>query len=275
MHAVEAMMDHAELREALELAAVEPGGLDAFLHGDSPEAAGANRHLAECASCRAQLSELRESAETIRQVIRTTPSPDLRGRTLDLVAAADRARAARSGAEARQRRFSLRSLIPAAALGAAAAAMIGGVVVWRAMDARITAEDGQVAQQRNAIAGLTAVADWTLRVGAAPDAALIRLEPAADAANGSGTVILSADRGELVMVARGLPAPPPGFEYRCWVDQGSGPERIGKMYRVGQIDYWGGAVERIRGIQGPFTLGVSLASEAGGTGGDVVLRGSQ
>jgi hypothetical protein len=268
------MMDHAEVRAALELAAVEPGGLEAFLHGGSPEAAVANRHLAECASCRAELSQLRESAETIRQVIRGTPSPDLRARTLDLIAAADRARAARSGAEAPQRRFLLRSLVPAVALGAAAAAVLGGVVVWRTMDARITAADGQIAQQRNAIAGLGAVADWTLRVGAAPDAALIRLAPAANG-GGSGTVILSAERGELVMVASGLPAPPPGYEYRCWIDQGSGPERIGKMYRVGQVDYWGGAVERIRGIQGPFTLGVSLASEAGDAGGDAVLRGSQ
>jgi hypothetical protein len=47
------------------------------------------------------------------------------------------------------------------------------------------------------------------------------------------------------------------------------------MYRVGQIDYWGGAVERIRGLTGPFTMGVSLASQAGDAGGDEVLRGSQ
>jgi hypothetical protein len=275
MRAAEATMDHAEVREALELAAVEPGGLDAFLRGGSAQATSVNQHLAECAACGAHLSELREAADTIRDVIRTTPSPDLRARTLDLVAAADRARAARSGAEAPRRRFSLRSLIPAAALGAAAAAMIGGVVAWRALDARITAADGQIAQQRAAITGLGAVADWTLRVGAAPDAALIRLAPAANGGDGSGTVILSADRGELVMIASGLPAPPAGFEYRCWIDQGSGPERIGRMYRVGQIDYWGGAVERIRGIHGPFTLGVSLASQTGDAGGDAVLRGSQ
>jgi hypothetical protein len=268
-------MDHAEVHEALELAAVEPGGMDAFLGSGLAQATAVSEHLAECATCRTSLSELRESADTIREVIRTTPSPDLRARTLDLVAAADRARAARSGAEAPRRRFSLRALVPAAVLGAAAAATISGIVVWRAMDARITAADAQMAQQRNAIAGLGAVADWTLRVGAAPDATLIRLAPAANGGNGSGTVILSAASGQLVMLASGLPAPPAGFEYRCWIDQGSGPQRIGKLYRVGQIDYWGGAVERIRGIHGPFTLGVSLASETGDAGGNPVLRGSQ
>jgi hypothetical protein len=268
-------MDHAEVREALELAVVEPGGLDAFLHGDSPEAVAANQHLAEGAACRVQLSELRESAQTIRQVIRTTPSPDLRARTLDLVAAHDRARALRAGAEPPRRRFSFRALVPAVALATATAAVITGTVVWRVMDTRLTTADGQIAQQRNAIAGLSAVADWTLRVGAAPDATLVQLAPASNGGNAAGTVILSADRGELVMVASGLPALPAGYEYRCWIDRGNGPERIGRMYRVGQIDYWGGAVERIRGLTGPFTMGVSLASQAGDAGGDEVLRGSQ
>jgi hypothetical protein len=78
------------------------------------------------------------------------------------------------------------------------------------------------------------------------------------------------------MVASDLPAPPAGYEYRCWIDQGSGPERIGKLYRIGAVDYWGGPVARIRGIEGPFTLGVSLASESGGArGGQPVLQSSQ
>jgi hypothetical protein len=78
------------------------------------------------------------------------------------------------------------------------------------------------------------------------------------------------------MVATGLPVAPTGYEYRCWIDQGSGPERIGKMYHVGAVAYWGGAVDRLREIDGPFTLGVTLASLATrAPGGETVLQGSQ
>jgi hypothetical protein len=268
-------MDHAEVRELLELAAVEPGGIDAWLAQQSAEAAAVNQHLAACAGCAAERDALRGSAATIREVIRSTPSPELRARTLDLVAATGRGRAPEGVQPAPRGRFSLRSILPAAALGAVAAALVVGVVAWRTLDARLIAADARIAEQRNAIAGLTVVTDWTLRLGAAPDAQLVRLSSPQGGAAASGTVLLSADRGELVMLATDLPAPPTGYEYRCWVDQGSGPVRIGKMYQVGSVAYWGGAVERLRGIEA-FTLGVTLASQASdGPGGATVLTGSQ
>jgi hypothetical protein len=269
-------MDHAEVRELLELAAAEPGGVDGLLRGASPDAVRATDHLAGCDACRAELSELRESAASIRDVIRGTPSPDLRARTLDLVAATGRSRDDGSPARAASaRRSSLRSLVPAIALGAAAAAVVAGVMVWRAVDVRLAAADAQIAEQRDALASLSLVTDWTLRLGAAPDAQLVRLEAHADGGTASGTVLISAERGELVMMATDLPAPPAGYEYRCWIDQGSGPERIGKMYRVGAVEYWGGGVDRIRGIEGPFTLGVTLASLTDTAAREPVLVGSQ
>ncbi|HEX6656275.1 MAG TPA: anti-sigma factor [Candidatus Limnocylindria bacterium] len=271
-------MDHADALELLELAAAEPGGVDAWLRGTSPEAEQARSHLAACQACRAELTSLRESTATIRDVIREMPATELRGRTLDLVAATGRDRPALAGAADRParplRRFSLRGLLPAVALSAVAAATLAGVLVWRAVDLRINAADAQIEEQREALAGLTLVTDWTLRVGAAPDARLLRLEAPASG-SGSGTVLYSAASGELVMMAADLPAAPDGYEYRCWIDQGSGPERIGKMYQVGGVAYWGGAVDRLRGISGHFRMGVTLASEDGDSpAGNEVLRGS-
>jgi hypothetical protein len=252
-------MDHAEVREILELAATEPGGLNELLAGAPAGSQSVQAHVAGCPACRAELDELHRSAATIREVIRTTPAPDLRERTLSLLATAGRARSA-EGIEAPaglRRRFSLMSWVPALSLGAVAAAAIAGILMWRAVDVRLTAADAQIAQQRSAIAGLTVVTDWTMRLGAAPDAALVRLASANDG-YAAGTVLFSAVRGELVMVATGLPAPPPGYEYRCWIDQGSGPVRIGKMYHTGEVAYWGGEVERLHGVDGELTFGVTL-----------------
>ncbi len=44
-------MDHETTRDALDLAAAEPGGLDRLMAGDTPEAMAVAAHLAGCASC--------------------------------------------------------------------------------------------------------------------------------------------------------------------------------------------------------------------------------
>ena len=44
-------MDHNEVRELLEDAAVEPGGLERLMAGDTPTAVLVAGHLAGCADC--------------------------------------------------------------------------------------------------------------------------------------------------------------------------------------------------------------------------------
>ena len=44
-------MDHNDVRELLEDAAVEPGGLERLMAGDTPNAALVAGHLAGCADC--------------------------------------------------------------------------------------------------------------------------------------------------------------------------------------------------------------------------------
>ena len=78
-------MDHDEALEALQLAAVEPGGLDRLMAGDTPQAAAIAGHLAGCEACTTELERLRRAVPLLRDVVRTTPPADLRERTLALV----------------------------------------------------------------------------------------------------------------------------------------------------------------------------------------------
>ena len=78
-------MDHDQTLEALELAAVEPGGLDRLMAGDTPQAAAIAGHLAGCEPCTDELGRLHRAVPLLRDVVRTTAPADLRERTLAFV----------------------------------------------------------------------------------------------------------------------------------------------------------------------------------------------
>ena len=87
-------MNHTDVRELLELAAVESGGLDRIAAGDTREAAAVAGHLAGCPACLEELERLRRSSGIIREfvveeAIADEPAvvlpPELRERTLALI----------------------------------------------------------------------------------------------------------------------------------------------------------------------------------------------
>ncbi|MEA2613286.1 MAG: hypothetical protein QOI52_1245, partial [Chloroflexota bacterium] len=78
-------MDHDEVLEQLELAAVEPDGLARLVAGDTATAAAVAGHLAGCESCSGEFQRLGRAAPLLREVVRTTPPGDLRERTLAYV----------------------------------------------------------------------------------------------------------------------------------------------------------------------------------------------
>ena len=80
-------MDHDQVREQLELAAVEPGGLERLMAGDTETARVVAAHLAGCPSCATELQRIERAVPLLRDVVRTTPPADLRERTLAFVAA--------------------------------------------------------------------------------------------------------------------------------------------------------------------------------------------
>src|SRR5437762_8521678 len=90
-------MDHDATREQLELAAVEPGGIDRLIAGDTATAQAVAAHLAGCPDCADELARLQRASRLIRAVVREQPPADLRDRTLVRVRAMGRDRTARPG----------------------------------------------------------------------------------------------------------------------------------------------------------------------------------
>lgn len=289
-------MDHEDALEALELAALEPGGLDRLMAGDTAVAAAVAGHVAGCSSCAAELAALTAQAPLVRDIIRTTPPADLRARTLDLVRAqgmvrgtdvpsavaeapaADVDRApgptppiltphpgpaptagpgAVDGVSAR--RSSARAILPWVA--AIAAAVVISVVASSAflgarLDAELAARDTRITQ-------LSAVTAATLSVTEEPDVQRVALT-ATDGGATAGTLLFSPTTTELVVVATDLAPAPSGSEYRCWVVQGGERQVVGKMFFGGGLAYWVGDVAALRDLSGDATFGVSLV-EVGGT----------
>ena len=85
-------MEHSEVRELLEDAAIEPGGLERLMAGDTPTASIVAGHLAGCADCSEELERLRRSVGLIRPTVQLVPPPELKERTLAYVAALGRPR---------------------------------------------------------------------------------------------------------------------------------------------------------------------------------------
>jgi hypothetical protein len=102
----------------------------------------------------------------------------------------------------------------------------------------------------------------------------------------ASTVLVGSDRSsfgtavwagnEMVVLATGLPRPPAGSEYRCWIQRDSTRDRIGVMrFGGGDIAYWWGDLESAAALlaNGGGVIGISLEPQDGPGGSPPVLRG--
>lgn len=278
-------MEHAEARELLEIAALEPGGFDRLAAGDTPEAAALAGHIAGCTECAAELERLRRASAVIREAVRTAPPADLRERTLAYVAALGRPRGSDGPATAlptalptapvRAADPGARRVAPGRRLWAAsiAAAVLVAIVGTSLFVAQ--SRDSLIETQARQIAALAKVATWSHRIDGEPDAEYVVLEGTASGGSGAeGTLAFSPGTKELVVLAQGLPQPAAGMQYRCWVETDGGRRRIGQMFFGGDVAYWVGPVDELTGV-GPGTrFGVSLVPADGDSlAGDPVLLG--
>jgi hypothetical protein len=282
------MIEHSEARELLELAALEPGGLERLDAGDTPEAAALADHLAGCPDCAAEADRLRASASVVREFVLETPSPELRDRTLALirevgrrpaagaaVAEAAVAEAPTAGAfvasapvaperhaaapEAQAptplpvRRRSFRSVAwPVALVASVVLAILGTAAVVNNRNAADQAAD------REAAGELARLASWSLKVSAEPDSQRVALT-SPTGSDATGTLLYSPTTTDLVVVARNLPTAPEGQEYRCWVTVNGATQDIGLMEQGGGLAYWVGPVPGLDQLPPGTPFGVSLA----------------
>jgi hypothetical protein len=293
------MSDHDEVRELLELASVEPGGLDRLEAGDTPEAVLVVGHVAGCPTCLEEMARLRRAETLLRPILAAQPDPALRERTLAFVRAVGVARTGQPAASER---------LPAAAPALAPAPAPAG-----AADARPTSieEPGDATRDRpgrrrtigipawagtlaaalvigllggallvgsgdagdaDAGAALEAVALETAVLYAAGDAREVVLVDAAG--EPAGTLVLSPSAGRMLVTATGLAEPGDGREYRCWVAVADARTTIGTMEWADGVGWWAGDVTIPTGLPPGAIYGVSLVDEGSPDPGTELLTGA-
>lgn len=268
-------MDHDATRELLELAALEPDGLERLMAGDTATAQAVAAHLAGCPSCSDELVRLGRAAALIREAVRELPPADLRARTLAAVRAEGVQRPLMATTSspviaapppvadvaAQSTRRASRGQIIGWAGTVAAAIVLSVATTSFIVGSRV---DDQLAAQDETIAALETVTLATLDVTDEPDAEQVDLAGVSDPTL-DGSIVFSPSTTELVVVASGLTPPPSGQEYRCWVEVDGQRTRVGKMFFSDELAYWVGPAPAVSGLSGNATFGVSLVGAAGGS----------
>lgn len=263
-------MDHAEALELIEQAALEAGGLDRLMAGDTPIAAALAGHLAGCPDCTATLAATRRTIEALRVVAADSPSADLRQRTLALVAAVGRPRGpvsaeapprpgeasiteARSAASSREDRGSGRGprLRVLAMIGAAAVFALLAAGSFVAADLQ-----GQLEQTRVEAAHLRELYTEIEALLQQPEARAVALR--SDDGALAGALVVDAASGRIAVLSDDLPVPAAGMEYRCWVELAGQREPVGRMWFQEGLAYWAGAAASVGEWPAGATFGVSL-----------------
>ena len=258
-------MDHDETLELIGIAAVEPGGLDRLMAGDTTDAALVASHLAGCPACVAEMAAIRQTSEIAREIVRSQPDPALRERTLAFVRAVGRDRSV--GVEP-DKRPAVRTPRYGWLAAAAAIILVVGALGFAAggrLQAMPDGRSGELAVVRDAVT-------TAMRIGGQPDVTNVALAPQAGGA-ARGSLTFSPSSGEIVVVATGLADLPAGAEYACWVQVGGELRRLGEMYPGGGLQTWSGTADGLANLPAGTAFGVSLVP-AGGGAGEPVLTGS-
>jgi len=175
---------------------------------DETERAQFERHLAECAACRAEVESLRDAAALLAETTATTPSAELRDRVLadirnvrPLPPTVEQPATVTELAPRRRRRT--RTFLAAAA---AAVAIGAGGIVWQ----QVSDDPPSRVEQIQAAGDVQA---FTVPVGE----------------GGSATVYRSERLNEAAIVTDDMPPAPSGKQYVLWLQHGSTMTQAGIM----------------------------------------------
>jgi len=210
---------------------------------DDVERAAFDRHVRECASCRTELDELRETAARLADSTWSVPPPRLRADVLSAIGTT-RQLAPVSPAPVRAAQPSRRRWLAAAA---AAVVLAGGAgtVVYQVQEQRVREKSAIVAQ-----------ATRTRDILAAPDL-VVRTAPMIG--GGKVTVAQSPARNAGVIMM-GADAPPAGGKvFQLWTIRGDKPTSEGAL-AAGQTS----AVQIVEGLPSADAVGVT-AEPVGGS----------
>lgn len=179
---------------------------------DDIERAQFERHLAECAECRAEVASLRSTAALLAETTATTPPDRLRERVLaDIGTVRPLPPAVGTSAPPRRRRRTA-ALVAAAAVIAAVGAGVVATEPW---------------------------ADETRQTQVSPVERVLQAEDAeqyTQTVDGSrATIVRSASLNKAVLITRDMAPPPQGKVYELWLDhKGVGMVPAGIMTEGGE-----------------------------------------
>ena len=257
-------MDHDDVLEQIELAAVEPDGLDRLMAGDTAMAAAVVGHLAGCDRCSEEMRRLSRAAPLLRDVVRTTPPADLRDRTLAYVEGARPRRGAPTQWLPRRNPSGIRPGRPSRPPRRGAVVFPPGRWPRRRRSSSSWARSRSWPAVPKSTGTATrsrpsrAVNRATLDISADPDAQRVALASTGGSPT-SGTLLYSPSTTELVVVATDLAAPPSGKEYRCWVVVDGQRHDVGRMFFADDLAFWVGDTPEVSDLPDGTTFGVSLS----------------
>ena len=276
-------MDHAEVRDQLDQAAVEPGLL-------APLGVAASGHLSVCPECLAEYRALERIGDALAlaaveepagakapgSVVTLVPesdraADDLRDRTLAFVKAHGVARGAASpvpGPVARRPWFARLAAAPAWITMAAAAVLVVGVA---AAGLTLVNERNAAVAEKAGLAAVTAAVDEIVRQ---PDNRSVALTPVGGGTAG-GSVTWSPAMGRVAVLSNGLPAPAAGAVYRCWIEQAGQRSASWDMAFSDGVAYWSGSASGWGGdVPYGARFGISLDQVGGTSPGAPLLVGT-
>ena len=176
-------------------------------------------HMAECASCAAEVGELRETAGRLGAAVAVSPPDSLKRQVM---AAARRTRQLPpTVASPASRRMAPRWQVWAAGV-AAAACLVAAVafgVQWAAAYRQLDQGGARATQAEQQL-------DAVLSVLSAPDA---KVATATTPGGGTATTVVSHGLGKVVFLARGVPSLAEDRSYQLWAIEPSGARSLGVL----------------------------------------------
>jgi anti-sigma-K factor RskA len=185
------------------------------------ERAEFEQHLASCQTCAQEVRELRETAARLAAIVSEAPPPGLWERVREDIATTRQLPPSLASRRARHRARAWHRL-PNRLVATAAAALLVIAVALGGLSLSLANRLDRSTQENDRIAAVLS----------APD---VQTHSVNAQGVGSGTVAVSAERGEAVFVASGLRRVPSGKTYQLWVITGERARSAGLLGTGGQV----------------------------------------
>jgi anti-sigma-K factor RskA len=203
------------------------------------ERVGFEEHLADCQSCSAEVSELREAANKLGTAVAADPPPALKARVLAEIATTRQLPPLLKATEPVPIRRSRRSFFSLAAAGLAVAGA-GGVAIDQYRD------NSRTRKQNEQLASLLAESDAKTARGNLKG-------------GGQATVVMSAAKDTAIVLLHDLPKLPDGKTYQLWLmDKGRDLHSVGLATGDGSNLIQGG-------VAGKIAFGLTVENKPGAT----------